>query len=68
MSFSGSLFAVDDVPGAGLSFEGCSWLFSVGLTVNRMTMNLFSRSNQNGAPCEMAKPVNRIPKSFSTQS
>ena len=32
----------------------------------RITMNLLSRSNQNGAPCETANPVRQRPKSFSS--
>src|ERR1043166_7063842 len=32
------------------SFDFSSGLFSFGLTVERTTMNLFSKSNQNGEP------------------
>src|SRR5713226_4348714 len=38
-------------------FDGSSGLFSFGLTVERTTTNLFSRSNQNGAPSETASAV-----------
>lgn len=40
-----------------LSLEPSSWLFSCGLTVERTTINLFSRSNQKGAPRETAMAV-----------
>src|SRR5437588_12171416 len=43
------------------SFDGSSGLFSFGFTVERTTMNLFSRSNQNGAPRETAKAVSSHP-------
>src|SRR5215212_3485518 len=58
-------FSFFSVSGAGLSFDGWVWLFSCGLTVERMTMNLLSRSNQKGAPCETARPVRMRPSSFS---
>ena len=45
------------VSGCWRSFDASGRLFSWGFTVERMTMNLFSRSNQNGAPNEMAKAV-----------
>src|SRR4026208_1377625 len=43
------------------SFELSSGLFSCGLTAERITMNLFSRSNQNGAPSEIARAVKSQP-------
>src|ERR1051325_7150412 len=44
-----------------LSSDDSSGLFSCGLTVERMTMTLFRRSNQKGAPIEMAAAVNSQP-------
>lgn len=43
------------------SFDFSSPLFSLGLTVERTTMNLFSTSNQNGAPSMMARMVTSQP-------
>src|ERR1041384_8440824 len=37
------------------AFEGSSGLFSCGLIVERTTMHLLSRSNQNGAPSAPAR-------------
>jgi hypothetical protein len=42
--------------GAGQSFDGSSGLFSFGFTIDLTTMNLFSRSNQNGARINFASP------------
>ena len=39
------------------SFEPSSLLFSLGFTVDRTTMTLFSMSNQKGAPREIARAV-----------
>src|SRR5205814_4320894 len=43
------------------SFDFSSGLFSFGFTVERTTINLFSMSNQNGAPSEIANAVNSQP-------
>ena len=48
--------------------EGSSMLFSRGLTVERMTMILFSRSNQNGAPREIAIAVRAQPSTASKKA
>src|SRR5207302_11358981 len=44
------------------SFDFSSGLFSFGLTVERTTMNLFSMSNQKGAPREIARAVSNQPR------
>src|SRR5437764_1258575 len=44
------------------SFGASVPLFSFGLTVERTTMNLFSTSNQNGAPRQTANAVRSQPK------
>src|SRR5947207_14639175 len=44
------------------SFGASVPLFSLGLTVERTTMNLFSTSNQNGAPRQTANAVSSHPK------
>src|ERR1041384_4018534 len=44
------------------SFDASSGLFSFGFTVARTTINLFSMSNQNGAPSESAKAVINQPR------
>src|SRR5437879_13397507 len=53
--------------GRDQSFDGSSGLFSFGLTVERTTMNLFSMSNQNGAPSESARAVTSQPTILKSQ-
>src|SRR5215471_1108183 len=50
-----------------LSIDGSSGLFSRGLTVDRITMILLRRSNQNGAPREMAAAVKNQPRTLVAQ-
>ena len=45
-----------------LSLDDSSGLFSSGLTVERTTIIRLSRSNQKGAPNEIAKPVINHPR------
>src|SRR6478735_4689419 len=44
------------------SSDDSSGLFSCGFTVERITIILFSRSNQNGAPIEQASAVTNQPR------
>lgn len=53
---------IKSVMGLGAaSFDASLWLFSLGLMVDRTTMNLFRTSNQKGAPSMMAKAVTNQP-------
>src|SRR6266566_9260337 len=49
------------------SSDASSGLFSCGFTVERMTMNLFKTSNQNGAPRVTASAVKMYPRRADNQ-
>lgn len=59
----------DVIYGANLKLDylftgGSLGLFSLGLTVERVTINLLRRSNQKGAPSEIANAVSIHPSSL----
>src|SRR5262249_38395386 len=58
-------FEGDFPPPVCLSSEDSSGLFWWGFTVDRTTITLFSRSNQNGAPSEAATAVKSQPVALS---
>src|ERR1700730_3784249 len=57
----GAAYAKTDSRAGGQFLDFSSGLFSCGLIVERTTINLFSMSNQNGAPKETAQAVMNHP-------